>query len=202
MITSTFIGIGSCAQKENEDLRKEKFFLQDSLFSIELEVPIELDSFYSWVDYDDTSCGHERKYRFSDSRYPIFQESGFFYLTYPDSSYRLTISHVNKYACTDRNWKADLQKIIWAYEARAKMDTVSFKVYSAEEAEINGATFQILTFKTDLLPRQKYQSTLLWAFTKIDSIDIKVEYECASKNCDSFIEKMNESIKSIKVIKI
>ncbi|SKC84996.1 hypothetical protein SAMN05660236_4777 [Ohtaekwangia koreensis] len=201
MTICTVVVIISCENSKITDSRPEIFFLQDSLFRIEINVPMELDSFNTWVDYDDTSCGHLRKYRFSNSNYPIIQESGFIHKTSPDSSYRLTFSHIDNYNCQDSTWKVDLKGVVKGLELRSKMDSVQFRLISLDKVEINKLTFDILTFKTDLLPRQKYQSILIWGFTKVNGIDLKVEYECANKNCDSFIDKMNESLKSLRVTK-
>lgn len=201
LIICLVVAISSCEKNKNTNLKSETFFTEDSLFRIELDVPLELDSFYTWIDYNDTSCGHRRKYRFSDSRYPIFKESGFFYLSYPDSTYRLTFSHIDKYDCQDTVWEIDLNRLIAGWECRSKIDSIEFNVISSERTEINGLTFSILTFITDAVPKGKYQSTLLWGFTKINGIDLKVECECASKDCDSFIGKMNETLKSIRITK-
>jgi len=197
----TIVGISSCDKDRISDSRLQTFFLEDSLFRVDVNVPMQLDSFYTWTDYDDTSCGILRKYRFSDSEYPVFKESGFFYPTYPDSSYRLTFSHIYKYDCQNSEGKVNLQEIVTGLEERAKKYRFDFKLFSLDNVNINGLPFDIIKFKTDLLPEQKYQSTLIWGFTKIDTIHLKVEYECASKNCDSFIEKMNESLESIRVTK-
>ena len=201
LIICIIVAISSCETNKIADSRLETFFLQDSLFSIDISVPIELDSFYTWIDSDDISCGHLRKYRFSDSKYPIIKESGFIHKTFPDSSYRLTFSHIDKYDCQDSTWKVDLNELIKGYELKSKMDSVEFNVISSDKVEINGLTFDILAFKTDLLPRQKYQSKLIWGFTKIGGIDLKVECECAGKTCDSFVEKMSKSLKTMRLTK-
>lgn len=42
---------------------------------------------------------------------------------------------------------------------------------------------------------------MIWAFTRVGDIAVRVEYECASKNCDIFLAEMDDSFKSIKIIK-
>lgn len=158
---------------------------------------MELDSFYTWVDIADNGCACRTKYRFSSSKLPIFQESGF-KLELPDSSYRVTFSHYH-YADCIGEWKADLDKMIAYYRNKAEQDSVDFQVFSAARIDINEIPFDVLAFKTDLELKQKYQSTLIWAFATIDTVELQVEYECALKNCDFFVEKMGESLRSIKV---
>ncbi len=199
LFTLTLIGsAASCKRNDNNDWSKESFILQDSKHQIEVNIPTELDSFYTWVDYNDTGCGCRRRYRFSSSKQPIFQESGFFQLEHPDSSYRVTFSHYYYPDCFGQ-WKVDLDHIVAFYKKGAEMDSVDLKVFSAKRININGIPFDVLAFRTQLVPRQKYPSTLIWGYASIDSVDLQVEYECAMKNCDLFIEKMGESLNSITV---
>jgi hypothetical protein len=58
-----------------------------------------------------------------------------------------------------------------------------------------------MRFKTDLLPQQKYQSTVIRSFVDAKGIDLRIEFECASNNCDGFIERMTKSLESIKISK-
>ena len=199
----TIVAISYCDRNKITHSRPETFFLQDSLFRIDVNVPIELDSFYTWVDFDhdDTVCEVLQMYRFSNSKYPIYRKVGFSYPTYPDSSYHLTFSHIYMYDCQDSEGRVKLKELIRREEERAKSRGFDFKLFSSESVNINGQAFDIIKFRTNLLPKQKYHSTLIWGFTRVDNIYLKVEYECASKNCDSFIERMSESLESIRVTK-
>lgn len=185
----------------NNDFRTESFVLQDSTTVLEIAVPNELDTFHVWVDKNDTRCGDEIKYRFSNSLFPVFEESGFFYAIYPDSSYRLTVSHLVNLECDKSPWPPDLEQMAKGLEARSKHDSVEFIMYSTEHKNIQGIDFYTIRFKTDLLPEQAYQSTVIRSFFHTNGINLKVEFECASNNCDRFIERMNKSLESIRVSK-
>src|SRR6187431_1170965 len=88
----------SCNETRN-NTAETTFFTQDSLYKITFTKPIELDTFYSWMDYDDNACSDEHKYRFSKKDFPAQRETGFFWTSFADSTYRLTFKHVEKFAC-------------------------------------------------------------------------------------------------------
>ena len=183
----------------NRDFRTETFILQDSTTIIGIDLPAELDTFYTWIDHDDTHCGFDRKYRFSNSDYPIFQESGFFYASYPDSSYRLTFTHSAHLECDESPWSVDLDDMIKGLQVQAEADDIEFIVYSSEHKKIDNTDFHTLRFRTDLVPKQAYPSTLIRSFFRVNNINVKVEFECASKGCDKFLARMNRSLESITV---
>jgi hypothetical protein len=57
-------------------------------------VPAELDTLLVWVDDSDCPCCEQKKYRFTNAKGCLFQESGFMYRDQClDSIRRLTIVH-------------------------------------------------------------------------------------------------------------
>lgn len=191
----------SCDGGRRPGMRHEQVYLQDSLFVIDLDVPIELDSFTTWVDQGDNSCDQRRKYRFQDARYPVINESGFFHIKYPDSSYRLTITHTDNYDCKGDWPSGEPADVLTSLTQQAQRDSVEFVAISGERKDIHGITFEILAYRTHLLPRQKYLSTLLTAVTVMDGVDITIEYECASKTCNDFVIAMKRSLSTIRISK-
>jgi hypothetical protein len=67
---------------------------KDTLAQLLIKIPERLDTFYQWHNSSDcTTCSWEQ-YRFADSNYPKYLESGFFWNEpFPDSIYQLTIRH-------------------------------------------------------------------------------------------------------------
>lgn len=185
-------------------MRTETFETEGSKFIITLQVPLELDSFYTWVDWNDNNCGDTRKYRFSNSNYPIIKESGFFYKIWPDSSYRLTFSHINKYDCKDVAIGKEIDLDIQEASMRdyAQKDSALFELFSKSRSEINGVKFTIFEFKTDVYPRQKYPSTFISADIFIDSLEMHISYECAGNDCELFLPRMKKSLQTIKIEKL
>src|SRR6478609_521126 len=96
LISISLILFFACTNHSKEVV-EYTFYTQDSLYKITFDKPLELDTFYSWMDEDDNACSDEHKYRFSKKNFPIEMETGFFQLTYADSTYRLTLKHVEKY---------------------------------------------------------------------------------------------------------
>jgi hypothetical protein len=86
-------------------------------------------------------------------------------------------------------------------EEKAKRDSVDFVLYSTEQKRIGDLEFYTIRFKTDLLPKQTYQSTVIRSFVNADGMDLKIEFECANNNCDGFLERMKKSLESIKISK-
>lgn len=91
--------ISSCAgESETIPTRQReviKVQLIDSLGSLSIEQPPETDTFFAWVRRND--CGkpcEEGRYRFQPKAFPVYKESGFFFINEPqDSVLQLTILH-------------------------------------------------------------------------------------------------------------
>lgn len=200
ILVITLLSCGADRQK----LRTETFALQDSLYSISLQVPVEMDSFYTWVDHDDTDCGDLKKYRFSNSQFQVIKEDGFIKKETPDSSYSLTFLHINRYNCKDLMYEEDLDTLVMKYEEAAERgNTTVFQVFKKESKDVNGTKFKTLEYRTDLFKyTEKYPSTYITSFVYLDSIELTIIYECSSKNCDSFITDMEKSLETIKIKKI
>jgi hypothetical protein len=181
-------------------MRLEKFMMQDSVFSVEIEVPHELDSFFVWVDTDDHSCGMLRKYRFANSKYPILKESGFFHPEYPDSSYSLTFFHIDKYECKDVFiGKTDLDS--WV-NIMTKRDSL-FELYYKSERKINDIEHSVIAYKMNMTEMgYSYPSVIIQSNIYVDSVAMRIIYECVSKDCDNFVTRMKKSLQTIKVKKI
>ena len=75
--------------------RDTTIILIDSLGKVSINIPYLTDTFLTWIRRND--CGYdceEGKYRFQPKNFPIFKESGFFWIgQLDDSVYQLTISH-------------------------------------------------------------------------------------------------------------
>src|SRR5258705_740950 len=99
----------SCFRKQTEKLIDYTGFLEkhlvfvgskkpghtftDTLCSITLNIPARLDTFYTWEDRSDYDDARYVKYRFADTNYDQYAESGFYYAFHPDSVYQLTVCH-------------------------------------------------------------------------------------------------------------
>jgi hypothetical protein len=72
---------------------KRDYGQTDTLGYLMIKIPLRLDTFYQWHNTSDClPCG-SMEYRFADTHYQQFAESGFFYIYQPDSVYQLTITH-------------------------------------------------------------------------------------------------------------
>jgi len=62
-VLAGYLIVCTACTNELENSNKIYFYTQDSLYKISFDKPIELDTFYSWLDYDDNACSDEHKYR-------------------------------------------------------------------------------------------------------------------------------------------
>jgi hypothetical protein len=193
----TCFGFIGCAR---DDYHSRSFVAGESTLFIALDLPNELDTFQTWVDYSDVACAHQAKYRFSDSRFQLIKESGFMSSEYPDSSYRVTFSHVHPFTeCVDEFPVDTIFDNLKSLELSAQAMREEFVGYDEGVIEANGINLHFVKFRTVLVPAQKYPSTILRAFFVVKKAVYRVEYECARSNCDGFFERMENSLKSIKV---
>jgi hypothetical protein len=93
-----FIFCFGCKHR-NDDSKVAIFYTQDSIYKISIDLPFELDTLYTWLEISDNNCGHMRKYRFQNKRYPRIQDSSYYYRLNSDSLFRLTFSHNDRFYC-------------------------------------------------------------------------------------------------------
>jgi hypothetical protein len=102
-----FISIAIACKEEKQNLdysgyRDSSFVLvtmnekrewKDSIAIVKLKIPQQLDTFYQWHRQSDClTCGR-RQYRFANTRYVQFAESGFYWDHVPDSVFQFTFIH-------------------------------------------------------------------------------------------------------------
>ena len=195
-----FAIIGCKPQLDNSV--ETSFYSQDSLYKITFNKPIELDTFYNWKDQDDNACSDEHKYRFSKNEFPTQQETGFFWTSYADSTYRITFKHVEKFDCKEEmdyeKWgtpKEYLNKII----ERAKEDKMQIDTLFSKYENVNQRKYILCAYNLNEGYKNGYSTNYLKAITTVDSNLIVITADCRSKKCNGFIERMTQSIKTINI---
>ncbi len=193
----------ACTNKP-ENTTEYVFYTQDSLYKITFDKPAELDTFYTWKDEDDNVCSDEHKYRFSRSNFPPQKETGFFWTSFADSTYRITLKHVEGYVCkSEMNFEkmipaAEYPKIL-ATRAESMKQKLDF-LYLKEE-KINGITFRLCAYRLNENYKNGYWTHYIKGTTIIDSNIIVFEADCRAKNCDNFIDRMEKTISTVKIKK-
>jgi hypothetical protein len=195
---------------KNSYLKKE-LILEDSIAIVVLNIPSELDTFFTQVIYSDVSCAHTKRYNFSDSDYPTYLKNSnyeLFYLLEPDTAYELNIYHRYEILTCDQSplkYTFDekrLQREVTIKEHMISRDGRMFKWLNKEIKHINGRDFVVLAFQADWPPQQNqyYPSTYLEATTILDSLyRITFSYRCSAKDCSGFISRMMNSLESLKL---
>jgi len=204
-ITSFFL---SCDNRLGNSVNTT-FYTQDSLYEITFDKPLELDTFYTWKDEDDNACSDERKYRFSKTGFPVQRETGFLGNSFADSTYRITLKHVEGFDCRygeNMDAREYLIRLLEKYKGdnpRVNIDTLFSK-----KANINGQEFIMFAYKIkeDYYITKDYNNgywtNYLKAITIKDGNSLVFTADCRTKNCNGFIQRMEESFNSIIIKKI
>lgn len=184
----------------NKEYIEKKITTQNHKYNISINLPIELDTTYSWIDTSDNLCSDMKKYRFSNNGYPCYMENGFSDYDTRDSICELTIEHNNNFICKSNNeiWDNSILKI----KEKLKLGLVadSLEISRVATSNINGRKYLITQYKY----KHKYRS-LNWIYltkgiTIVDSNAINFEFITIKKNhsIDEFKE-MDKVINSIKI---
>ncbi|MEY5047000.1 MAG: hypothetical protein RLZZ175_359 [Bacteroidota bacterium] len=189
------------------------FYTQDSLYKITFDKPIELDTFYHWFDIDDNGCSDEHKYRFSKRNFPPQKETGFYWSSYVDSTYRITLKHVEKFACKngmDHERMLDASVCLQRIYEFSKMDNpiVNIDTIFSKNKIINHQKFSIYAYKLKEDNRithdftNGYWTHYIKAITVIDSNLIVFTADCRIKNPKGFIQRMEKSFETINLERV
>jgi hypothetical protein len=187
--------------------RIEELVLQDSVAKITIDIPMELDTFYTWVNWSDHNCGDIKTYTYSDSNYPAsYKEGGSTKDAFPDSSYSFSLFHSNRFACTPQ-YRRDIDTV-YLLERTASLERFhlsngkDIEWIHREVKEINGRPFMIIAFRTNEQQNSSTQDKLIAqmsAFTHLDSLYIGFSYKCSPVDCDKFIPRMLKSLESTRI---
>jgi predicted DNA-binding protein with PD1-like motif len=186
------------------------FYSQDSTYKITFEKPIELDTLNDWIDTDDNACSFEHKYRFSKKTFPHQLESGFFWTSYVDSTYRITLKHIEGFRC-----KSDIDNDIMNdtinylkhlyNDAKILYPKINIDTLNLKKIRVNNRNFILYSYriKEDFHVTKNftngYWTNYLVALTEIDGNLLDFTADCRSNNCDGFIQKMEKSLETIMI---
>lgn len=186
-------------KNEQEDTIETVFFTQDSLYKITFDKPLELDTFYAWRKEGCYGCDNIRKYCFSKPKFPLEMQSGLLFNNFVDSTYRLTIQHIDHFKCKSnydfklsprirKNRLTDLKN------RYAEADTLFIENIKLNNTETRIEAYKIKKSKS--MPDWSYN---IKAWSVIDSNFIQITADCRFQNCDGFIDRFEKTIKSIKI---
>lgn len=200
-----YIFILGCNDNSNTIKETETvFYTQDSLYKVSFIKPEELDTIYSWFSSNCTSSISEHRYRYSKKKFPITKESGWFQSPIADSTYRLTLSHIEGYISKTEIDFVGVNKPEWFLVnqmARSKEAGWNIDTFFSKRTMINNRDFMVFAYKINKDYPNKYWTHCLTAMTVVDSNILKFECECRAKDCEKFIGRMEKAINTIKVEK-
>ena len=177
--------------------------LIDSLGKVSINIPYQTDTFLTWIRRND--CGYdceEGKYRFQPKNFPIFKESGFFWLGQPeDSVYQLTISHERPQFLTN-NQDSFAFKLKGHFRENLMSDAETMNIIGDSILMISDryyAVFKISDFNEKIGVHVKR----LIAFSSIRGNEIIFRYDLLTKKTDTafndFYNKALENLQSVRI---
>jgi hypothetical protein len=190
-----------CKNKVENSI-KTSIYLQDSIYKITFDKPLELDTFYSWRDEGCHGCDDYNKICFSKSVFPIEMKSGMLFKNFADSSYRFIIEHNYHFKCKS-SYSFELSKrirknrLIYLKQTFAEADTLFMK-----NIKLNNYDIRVEAYKARKIKSFSEWNYFITANSVIDSNFISFTADCQSKNCDGFIERFEKVINSLEIERV
>lgn len=181
----------------------ENYKQRDTLALLSIKILSRLDTFYQWHNLSDClPCGW-LQYRFADSKYETFPESGFFWINQPDSVYQLTIRHKPKRWTADN---IDLKPLslkdsgmFFNYWFANELYCKDVKYKEKAFLRINDRNFYVLQFTSSCGYVTDSPSLFVAAVTNLKNRQLEVIAEYSGKDTAGFFELMRKSILSIRI---
>ena len=177
--------------------------LIDNLGTLHLNIPYKSDTFLNWIRRND--CGkscEEGKYRFQNKNFPIFKESGFFWIGQPeDSVYQLTISHHRPDTLVRNNDSFAIKHYSYFKEG-LEFDPETTNILSDTIQKINDRYYCILKI-ADIDKKKGVLIRRLVAFTSISGNALRFRYDLLTRHRDSILYKFfDDSMKNLETVRI
>jgi hypothetical protein len=175
----------------------------DTFGQVSIKIPERLDTFYQWHNVSDCNgCGLYMS-RLADSTYSLLKESGFVYLTEPDSTYQLTISFRDGIDWPDSFYKElsirDTGYIKHYIEAGEFLyDSIQW-LRKSEFSKILNRPFVIYCYQIPSFYRKNEKKIVLAGITRIRKRQIKFIAECDAQDTTGFVDNMYKAFLSIRI---
>lgn len=172
----------------------------DAFAKVNLYIPTEFDTLLTWNHSSDCACCGVQKYRLTNSKSCLLQETGFFSLPIcKDSIDRLTIEHqcFGRFKMKlDSAWLNDQVK---SMEQKNKDAGYPAVIWQGKKLEnIHGNDFLILKYISQTYFSDKpFQQ--IEASTVFHNTWINFSFECLQNDCPGFSEKAYKMLNSIQL---
>jgi len=177
--------------------------LKDTLATIKIKAPNNLDTFYTWSNNSDCfTCG-SLQYRFADKSYVQFAESGFYWTFVPDSVYQLTFIHSPLIEIPD-SFDFNSLKIadtsLWSgYLATQATWCDKWQTIKKDYKVINKRPFVLTAFTSECSTITEKHSLFVGATTYLKKMQLYILAETNSIDTTGFIDLMYKSLHSIEI---
>lgn len=207
LIIIIILGTISCSEKKQietkTDVRDITIELIDGLGSISINKPKQSDTVFTWIRRNDCGKGcEEGKYRFQPKTFPIFKESGFFWIGQPeDSINQLTISH-RRPDTLIRNNDSFAIKHFNHLKENLEDDLETTNIIFDTTQKIGDRYFCIFKI-ADVDKKKRVFIRRLIAFTSISGNELQFRYDLLTKKRDSILNLFfDDSMKNLETVQI
>lgn len=175
----------------------------DTLCYVSIKIPARLDTFYKWEDHSDYTDAKFLKYRFADTQYSQYAESGFFYGVIPDSLYQLTVWHKRYKQVPDsinlKPLRPDQKEDKWLHQVPNLTYGDSIRYIVKDYMGINTRPFIVSAFISKYGHLTNKETLFVTATTHLKDRLLFFIGECGAKDTTGFITNMFKSIYSIRI---
>jgi hypothetical protein len=170
-----------------------KVDLINNLGHVSIQLPLELDTFYSWTNQSDYRDGNLIQYRFANNKCTLLKESGTFYLIDFDTVqlYQLTFSHL-QYLDSNTKITYKIDKVfVDDYASRVLQENKNTNWIYKNTARINNRDYAVFIQNNF---RKDNQITSIFAVTALDKCLLNINFEYYGHQQDKFIATMTKSL--------
>ena len=171
--------------------------LKNNLGELTISLPQEFDTVYSWTKIGDNHCADFEMFRFANKRYSLLQEDVEWYRVIPDSLYQLTIVQSKYLDCADTPNFDDKKLETVIEDLKAQNPAKRQDCFIREIRTINDKKFMITGFNY-----QEKETCIseIFLITEVNGHPVWLKFICQAANCTNFIDRVEKSFNTIKIV--
>ena len=194
VILVVIVYFNSCIDSVPEGYQRKEIDLKNDLGSVIVDLPEEFHAKDSLISTSDTFCGDKYLTIIANEQYALFSQSESKHFFKADSLYCFLVAQPVSPECA--NPEEIDREFISSRIKNLRAKNPSIKILREEVTVINGIKYAVLAAQS---PLSSISMANLTATCNINGQQVSFRFECASKNCDGFISRMEKSLNSLQL---
>lgn len=184
-----------------ENSKPATTYLKDSLGKVFFYVPARFDTSFRWTNISDCgkSCNYEQ-YRFQPKTLPIFQETGFYYISPDISLDQFTILHSGYFPFHEGDTSKNVARHEF-HKARISSDP-DYGTTSSDTIEKIYDRYYSILYTQGFDKKKRKNFATVSALTTIKGNEIEFRYEIRTENLINLEEFNRNSTRFLRTIRI